>query len=205
MNVVLVSDIDVLYSAFFALQSRGDDPDAEVQLKLDNVAFVLNALDTLAGDTRFVDIRKRRPEHRSLARLESWTAAARDEATAARDKLLKEFDAAREKAQQEVDKKVDAIEKDESLTRLQKMQATEMVRRTEEDRLQRQLDVLKSERDQKIKDSETTLVNKVRSVQNACKVVAVALPPLLPLALAAVVLMRRRRQETEGAEKSRLR
>ncbi|MBX9789966.1 MAG: Gldg family protein [Pirellulales bacterium] len=205
LNVVLVSDIDLLYSAFFALKARGDDPDAEVQLDVDNVAFVLNTLDTLAGDTRFIDIRKRRPEHRSLTRLESWTAAARDDATAARDKLIKEFDAAREKAQQEVDKKVDAIEKDESLTKLQKMQASEMVRRTEEDRLQRQLDVLKGERDQKIKDSETTLVNKVRSVQNACKVVAVALPPLLPLALAAVVLVRRRRQETEGAEKSRLR
>ena len=205
LNVVLVSDIDLLYSAFFALRSRGEDPDAEVQLNLDNVAFVLNTLDTLAGDDRFLDIRKRRPEHRSLTRLESWTSAARDEATAAREKLLKEFDTAREKAQQDVDKKVAEIEKDESLTRLQKLQAIEMVRRTEEDRLQRRLDLLKIERDQNIKKSETTLVNKVRSVQNACKVVAVAIPPLLPLALAALVFVRRRQQEHEGVEKSRLR
>ncbi len=205
LNVVLVSDIDLLYSAFFALRSRGEDPDAEVQLNLDNVAFVLNTLDTLAGDDRFIDIRKRRPQHRSLTRLESWTSAARDEATAAREKLLKEFDTAREKAQQDVDKKVAEIEKDESLTRLQKLQAIEMVRRTEEDRLQRRLDLLKIERDQNIKKSETTLVNKVRSVQNACKVVAVAIPPLLPLALAALVFVRRRQQEHEGVEKSRLR
>ena len=205
MNVVLVSDIDLLYSAFFALRSRGEDPDAEVQLNLDNVAFVLNTLDTLAGDNRFIDIRKRRPEHRSLARLESWTSAARDEATAAREKLLKEFDTAREQAQQDVDKKVAEIEKDESLTRLQKLQAIEMVRRTEEDRLQRRLDLLKIERDQKIKDSESELVSKVRSVQNACKVVAVAIPPLLPLALAALVFVRRRQQEHEGVERSRLR
>lgn len=205
LSVVLVSDIDLLYSAFFALRSRGDDPDAEVKLDVDNVAFVLNTLDTLAGDNRFIDIRKRRPEHRSLTRLESWTSAARDEATAAREKLLREFDTAREKAQQDVDKKVAEIEKDESLTRLQKLQAIEMVRRTEEDRLQRRLDLLKIERDQNIKKSETTLVNKVRSVQNACKVVAVAIPPLLPLALAALVFVRRRQQEHEGVEKSRLR
>ena len=80
-----------------------------------------------------------------------------------------------------------------------------MVRRTEEDRLQRRLDLLKIERDQKIKDSESELVSKVRSVQNACKVVAVAIPPLLPLALAALVFVRRRQQEHEGVERSRLR
>ena len=32
LNVVLVGDIDVLYSAFVALRNRGDDPEAEVKL-----------------------------------------------------------------------------------------------------------------------------------------------------------------------------
>ena len=57
----LVSDIDCLYGAFFALRARGDDPDDEFDFNFDNVPFVLNVLDVLAGDERFVDIRTRRP------------------------------------------------------------------------------------------------------------------------------------------------
>ena len=38
---------------------------------------MLNALDTLAGDNRFLEIRKRRPEHRTLARFEEHARAPR--------------------------------------------------------------------------------------------------------------------------------
>ena len=46
----------------------------------DNVPFVLNVLDTLAGDDRFVEIRTRRPAHRTLTRVNEATEKSRDEA-----------------------------------------------------------------------------------------------------------------------------
>src|SRR5690606_20987848 len=92
INVVVVSDIDVLYSAFFALRSRGSDPDAEVNLSLDNVTFILNVLDSLADDDRFIEIRKRRPEHRTLTRVEAETEGARTEADQKRQQFMDEFD-----------------------------------------------------------------------------------------------------------------
>ncbi len=60
INVVLVADIDVLSEAFFRLRELGDMPQAGVFFDFDNVSFVLNALDSLAGDDRFLDLRKRR-------------------------------------------------------------------------------------------------------------------------------------------------
>ncbi len=77
INVVLVSDIDCLYSAFFSLRSRGEDADSEFDFKFDNVPFVLNVLDVLAGDQRFVDIRTRRPAHRTLTKVNDATEKAR--------------------------------------------------------------------------------------------------------------------------------
>ena len=61
INVVLVGDIDCLYGAFFRLRARGEDPDEQFDFHFDNVPFVLNVLDTLAGDERFVEIRTRQP------------------------------------------------------------------------------------------------------------------------------------------------
>ena len=59
---MLVADIDVLYADFFELRTQAGDPNrSDLNLNLDNVTFVLNVLDALAGDDSFIDIRKRRP------------------------------------------------------------------------------------------------------------------------------------------------
>ncbi len=84
INVVLVSDIDCLYGEFFRLRSRGTDPGDEIDFQFDNVPFVLNVLDVLAGDDRFVEIRTRRPMHRSLSKLQQVTEGVRDSARKAR-------------------------------------------------------------------------------------------------------------------------
>ena len=59
--MVLVADIDMLSRDFFRLREQGNVPEAGINFDFDNVTFVLNALDELAGDNRFIDIRKRRP------------------------------------------------------------------------------------------------------------------------------------------------
>jgi ABC-2 type transport system permease protein len=61
VNVIYVADVDVVSDALFnVVQSDMHG------LKLDNVKFILNCVDVLAGDTSYVDLRKRRPEHRTL-------------------------------------------------------------------------------------------------------------------------------------------
>ena len=77
INVVLVADIDLLSPDFFRLREQGSIPEAGVTFDFDNVTFVLNTLDQLAGDDRFIEIRKRRPKHRTLAKVELKTEAAR--------------------------------------------------------------------------------------------------------------------------------
>ncbi|MBL9122906.1 MAG: hypothetical protein JNG90_04690 [Planctomycetaceae bacterium] len=205
MNVVVVSDIDMLYSAFFALRARGEDPDSEVNLALDNVAFVLNALDVLAGDDRFVALRKRRPVHRTLTKLENWTAAAREKATQAREDYMSKFEEGRAAAQKELDTQVTKIADRTDLDPLQKRQMMETVRINQEKQLETKTEQLKKERDDAIYRSETELAVEINQVQNQVKWWAVGLPALAPLALGVGVFLKRRASEREGVAKSRLR
>ena len=205
MNVVVVSDIDMLYSAFFALRARGEDPDSEVNLAVDNVAFVLNALDVLAGDDRFVELRKRRPVHRTLTKLENWTAASREKATEAREEYMNKFEEGRANAQKELDSQVAKIADRTDLDPLQKRQMMETVRINQEKQLETKTEQLKKERDDMINKSETDLAVEISRVQNQVKWWAVILPALAPLALGIGVFINRRNREREGVAKSRLR
>ncbi|MHC4949258.1 MAG: Gldg family protein, partial [Planctomycetota bacterium] len=56
LDVVVTADIDVLAGAFFAIRARGLDERAPVNFQVDNVTYVLNALDALAGDERFIGV-----------------------------------------------------------------------------------------------------------------------------------------------------
>ncbi|HWB18993.1 MAG TPA: Gldg family protein, partial [Phycisphaerales bacterium] len=66
VNVVLMCDIDMLYPVFFNLRARGDNPNDPVTIRVDNVPMVLNTLDSLAGDERFLAMRTHRPEYSTL-------------------------------------------------------------------------------------------------------------------------------------------
>jgi ABC-2 type transport system permease protein len=205
INVVLVSDIDCLYSAFFALRARGDDPEQELSFQFDNVPFVLNVLDVLAGDERFVDIRTRRLSHRTLTKVNEATEGARKAAEKAREDFVRNFEKERAKVQKKFDDEMAALAKRENVNRQQatveKLQA--------QMRGQQELDValqrLKDKQTDDIKKSQNAMQANVRSVQDSYKFWAVVLPPIPPLIVALIVFFNRRANEREGVSKARLR
>lgn len=205
IDVVVVSDIDVLYSAFFALRSRGSDPDAEVNLSLDNVTFILNVLDSLADDDRFIEIRKRRPEHRTLTRVEAETEGARTEADEKRQQFMEEFDKSRDAEQKKLDERIAELQKRTDLDPQQLLIEVDMARTAGEKRLEARTEQLRDQRDQEIEQIERNLELTVRRTQDRYKLLAVLLPPILPLMVAVVFYFNRRAREHEGVAKSRLR
>jgi len=95
VNAVIVADIDLMGEQFFELRRRGIE-----NLDFDNVTFLLNAVDELAGDPSFIALRKRRPKHRTLEAVEAKTRAYETErlegmrlAEATADTRLKEAQA----------------------------------------------------------------------------------------------------------------
>jgi ABC-2 type transport system permease protein len=176
-----------------------------IDWRFQNVAFVLNILDSLAGDDRFLEVRKRTRPHRILTKVDEATEESRREFLKQQQDYKQETKQELETAQANFQKKVDEVEKRTDLDPRMKDATIEMVRRTEQRKLDVQRQSLESDRDRKIKQSERDLAQKVRGVQDRYKLLAVILPPIPPLLLALVVFFHRRKAEQEGVDARRLR
>lgn len=205
INVVLVADIDCLASAFFHVRAQGQIEEAEISWNFDNVTFVLNSLDVLAGDERFVDVRKRRRAHRTLMKVEDRTEEARKNAAQQREKFVSEFNKALADERGKLDRRVEEIKKDADAD--PRMAAWQEQMASIDG--QRKLDIrkvqLEQQRDRDVKKIERDLSLEIRRVQDRYKMFAVLIPPIPPLLVAFFVFFHRRQRESQGVAKSRLR
>ena len=212
VRAIVVADIDLMGPQIFGLRNR---PDEVFGLNFDNVTFVLNVLDTLSGDDRFLEIRKRKPKHRTLERIEDTVADAREMADNQRQKYIAEFDKAEQSANAEMqkevgefEKKIEDMESSGNTDRQAAMQAVQQLasrQRLAQRRLDTKLEQLRRKRDAEIEQVERSLEATIRREQDWQKWLAVMLPPIPPLVVAFFVFFRRRSQEREGVAKSRLR
>lgn len=205
INAVVVSDIDALSDVFFAIREMGEEEDAIVQWNFQNVAFVLNALDALAGDDRFLEVRKRARQHRILEKIEEATEEYRDLAAQDRETFVKEAKSQIAGVQEEFSKKIGEIQANTELSAVEKRQRVEQAQAIGQRNLEVRIAKVEAERDKQIRQSERDLAAQVRGVQDFYKLSAVLLPPILPILLAMLVYFHRRESEREGVSKNRLR
>jgi len=212
IRAVIVADIDLLSGVFFGLRNRRDE---SFNFDFDNVTFALNVLDSLSGDERFVEIRKRKPKHRTLARIEEAVASAREEAEKERAVFIGEFDKAEREANDAMEKEVGAFEKKikemeeqgnaNPQAAMQAIQQLASSQRLAQRKLDTKIEQLRRKRDAEVERVERRLEATIRREQDWQKWLAVILPPIPPLVVAFFVFFRRRASEREGVAKSRLR
>jgi ABC-2 type transport system permease protein len=212
VRAVVVADIDLLDGRIFGLRAR---PDEVFGLDFDNVEFALNVLDSLAGDDRFVEIRKRKPKHRTLERIEDAVAESRAEAESKRASFIAQFDEAEQTANEGMKKDVGVFE--EKIKKMEEqgggdpqaaMQAIQQLassQRLAQRKLETKIEQLRRKRDADVETVERQLDATIRREQDRQKWLAVLLPPIPPLVVAFFVFFRRRAQEREGVASSRLR
>ena len=200
-----MADIDWIAPIIFELRERGTEDDMPVDWQFQNVTFVLNVLDSLAGDDRYVDIRKRTRPHRILTKIDKATEDSRSATLKEQKTFIDDAKEQIEAAQKKLRDAVDAVEKRTDLDPRTKPSVVEMVREQQQRQLEVQIAALEKERNSKIKQSERALDQEVRGVQDFYKFLAVIVPPLPPLLLALAVFFHRRKGEQEGVDARRLR
>jgi len=205
VNVVLTADADMFSQPIFALRERGELPQLGIHFRFDNVTFVLNVLDVLAGDDRFVEIRKRRPAHRLLARIEEQTKEARKEAADSRERFSKKYDEQERAEQKLIEDKIAELKSQKNMDLQQMAIQVGMMQQDLERQRESKLEQLRREKERETNKIETKLVSKVKRVQLENQLWVACLAPILPLFLALVVFVVRRVREREGVAKSRLR
>jgi ABC-2 type transport system permease protein len=205
VNVVVVADVDLLTRMFFQLREQGNAPEAGVHFDFDNVTFVLNVLDELAGEKSFVDIRSRRPKHRTLARIEERTEKAKEAAASAREEYTQKYDDEEKKEQKAFEDKIAELKQRKNVDQQEMLIEVAMMQRELERQRTIKLEQARTAKENAIKYSETILNEEIGSVQGYYKMWAVLLPPIPPLLVALWVFFTRRAREREGVSRSRLR
>jgi len=199
VNAVIVADVDLMGEQFFELRRRGIE-----NLNFDNVTFLLNAVDQLAGDSSFIALRKRRPKHRTLEAVEARTRAYESQrleemrvAEATADTRLKE-------AQARLDQAVRDIEQRKDLDEQSKQVMIANVQAVENRRLQVARAAIEDEKQRQIDVSRADMESSIRGIQNTIKLMAVALPPIPAVLLFLLVSVRRLARERIGVPVDRL-
>ena len=202
IKAVVVADIDWIIPAFFALRESGD---GQVIPATQNVTFILNIIDSLAGDDRFIEIRKRVRKHRTLTKIDEATKSFRDNSAKQEDKFLDQIKEEIAEAQKKFEEEVAAVSNTKGLSDRAKQQRIAIVQRRAQERLQADMESIETRRDKNLKQIKYDLDQEVRTVQSRYKKFAILIPPIPPLLVALYVFFRRRESEREGIVKERLR
>jgi ABC-2 type transport system permease protein len=214
INVIYVTDMDMLHAEFMRWRNQ---PDTEMNFRFDNVSFVLNLVDGVAGDDRFLEIRKRKTRHSTLRAIEYKVAKAREREAKHTNKFLKEYKDGEKKAEAEQQKNVAEFKKvvDDLRRRqeageevdpnelIEKMQALAIKEETEKRRADVEKNRLAIERDKELAKIRRERDREVRSLQNQQKLIATFILPF-PLIVGGIVWTLRRMREREGVSRTRM-
>lgn len=200
INAIFVADIDMISDQFFAIRERKLHG-----LDLDNVTFVLNAVDHLAGDEAYIDLRKRRPKHRTLTAVEARTKKFVEERSKENEKAALEAKESLERRKEELQKEVDAIDKDESLPPIEKLQKKLIAQENQRRKLAVEEANINQDKEQKIQKSRVQTERGIRSIENRFYLFAAILPPIPAVLLGLIVWLKKLSEERKDIAATRRR
>lgn len=199
LNVIFVADTDLISDDLFRIQ------EGELfGLKIDNVTFVLNAVDELAGNRDYIELRKRRPKLRTLEEVESQKEVFQARANEQIEDAEKQAQEKLDQAQERFDAAVERIEQDESLDPRTKDQLILIARRQAQDVLDEETREIEQEKARIIDDLKDETNRKVSEKEFAAWFWGVVLPPIPAFLLMAVVLSIRVMNEMTGVSPDRM-
>jgi ABC-2 type transport system permease protein len=196
INAIVVADLDFISDQVFA--ARAGDAEADVG---DNVAFLVNAIDVLAGDDSLVALRSRRVRYPTLERVEAQTRIYIDRRQRDDVQAAAEAQAAIDGAQRAFDQRLQEINTRTDLD----PQARRILARNVEETEKRKLDVLRANielaKNAKIQASREAMEANIRTIQRNIRAIAVLAPPVPMLLLGWFVFVRQRRRERSRSAK----
>ena len=176
-----------------------------LNISFDNVTFVLNAVDALAGDESFIELRSRRPKHRTLVRVEGNKREFYEEANEAEldaDKAAEEELAARRKQLQE---RVTEIEEDADLDPIAKSQMLRQAQEAEQQRLNLAEAKIEQNKNDVVRKIRAKTNTQIKSLESFIRLWAVWLPAVPALVVGLSVFLSKIKDEKKQVSSKRRR
>jgi ABC-2 type transport system permease protein len=200
VNAVYVADIDMISDFFFEERNLGN-----LDITFDNVTFVLNAVDALAGDESFIDLRSRRPKHRTLVRVEQQ----KREFLEAANRAQREADEAAEKEleirREQLSQRFKEIDENEQLDPIAKQQMLRQAQEAEQQRMTLAEAKIEQSKNDEIRKIDAKTNNQIRALESRIQFWAVGLPALPAVLLGVIVFAQRWRDERSNVTSTRRR
>ena len=214
-NVIWVADIDTLADLYLAVRAQPVQNGDEYTYQ--NVSFVLNAIDMLAGVKEYNKIRTRKIKHVTLQVVEKTYDQAMEVVREQENDLVIEYQNSlngvleqSRKALEPIQKNIERLQKKKDAgqsydsTKLASLQNLfEQEQREQRNYVARRQEELQNQRQEKKREIELTAELQIQEVQRQYKIAAVLIPPIPPLLVGIFVATRRRLREREGISKAR--
>jgi len=198
LNVVLCSDIDMITDWFFLERNRGN-----LEVKFDNVTFVLNAVDALANDETFIALRSRRESLRTLKFVEDRTSALRTSLNKEEKIAQEELDARLKKAEEDLRAEIKKISEDETLDPRSKDTQLQQKEQQVNRRLKLESETLERQLNSKVRKSGLEMKREIRRIENTVRIVACIIPAILPICFGMLFLGLRNLAEQQSINPNR--
>ncbi|MCR9246557.1 MAG: Gldg family protein [bacterium] len=187
VNFIACADLDFVSDQFFGLRRNSNDPN----LRLDNVTFVLNCIDSLVGDESLIELRKRRPILRRLEAVEEAQSEFEKAWLAERAKAETEAQEALDAAQKRLDAAVAAIRDDASLDEASKEVKIVEVQSAENRKFEAAKGKIEDERRDRIGRAQLERNRARASIHDGYRLWTLLLAPVPAFLLGIVTLIRR--------------
>jgi ABC-2 type transport system permease protein len=182
IHAIYVADSDLISDWSFALREQ-----KFVDLNIDNVTFALNAIDHLAGDSSYIELRSRRPKTRTLERVEEMTGKFRERMNTEKQKAADDAKKALDDARKRFNEKVEKIKSDEHLDDSQKQELLMIEERQAARRIEVEEAVINQKKEKQIEQIKTETDRNIRSVEQWFYRVALFVSPIPAFLLGLVV------------------
>lgn len=198
-NVIFVADVDLVTDVMFNIF------DTQIEdLVIDNTLFVMNCVDSLAGDDEYVKLRSRRPEQRTLTRIEEGRRKFDEVRQKREQEATKEADKSLADAKDRLEKVLKDIKDDKSMDEGSKLVILENRTAAENRRLELQQKEIDQKKARAIKKASRESHDQVKSIENRTWVWTFFLCVAPSMIIGAVVLAIRWMNEDSGAATDRL-
>jgi ABC-2 type transport system permease protein len=200
INVIFIADLDLISDQMFAIRQQATDE----TLKFDNVPFILNCVDALAGDEGFVALRKKRAKRRTLEAIEKQIEGSEDYQQSKIEEAQTEAEKAIADAQKKLADEVEKIDKDTSVPPHLREQKKNLAQSYWQNQFNQQKEKIERELNDRIKTLKEETAKERREQESRVKWLALLLPPIPALLIGLVVFFFRASGEREGVNPNRL-
>lgn len=195
-NVIAVADLDFISEQFFELRRQGVR-----ELDFDNITFLLNCVDRLAGDMSLVALRSRRPAYRTLTTIEEQRRRFRREMMREEERAEEEAERELARAQQRLDEQVEAVRGSQQYDDRTREIILRNLQQVENRRFENAKASIEEAKEERIERARLAMEQGIRRIENRVRLWAVLAPPLPAVAVGMVVFFVQKRREKRALKR----